>query len=563
MSAAAVKPSDISHVEERKNYLNVSHSISSWLLTGDHKRIAFLYLISISLFFMIGGIAVALVRMELTSPTGVMLESETYNKMFSAHGIVMVFFFLVPSIPATLGNFLIPIMIGARDLAFPRLNLLSWYLYVIGGACVLMAFFMGGVDTGWTFYTPYSSLFSKTQVTLAIVGIFIAGFSSIATGLNFIVTIHKMRAPGMTWDRLPLFVWAMYATSLIIVLGTPVVAITLLLVLFERVFSIGVFSPELGGDPILFQHMFWFYSHPAVYIMVLPGMGVMSELMGAFSQKRVFGYHFVAYSSLAIAALGFIVWGHHMFITSQSMYQGIVFSLASFLVAIPSAIKVFNWTATMYKGNIKLQTPMIYALGFMGLFVIGGLTGLYLACIATDVHLTATYFVVAHFHYVMVGGTLSAYLGGLHFWWPKMFGRMYPEFWGKIAAIITFVGFNLTFLPQFILGYLGMPRRYHYYYFAPEFQAYHIMSSAGASVLAVGLIMPVIYLLWSLKYGEPAGKNPFHAVGLEWTTQSPPPTTNFETTPVVTWEAYEYSTMDEIEQIKAEEQVAEAAGVES
>ena len=322
-----------------------------------------------------------------------------------------------------------------------------------------------------------------------------------------------MRAPGITWIRLPLFVWSMYATSLVIVLGTPVVAITLLLVVFERVFSIGVFSPELGGDPVLFQHMFWFYSHPAVYIMILPSFGVISELMAAFSQKRVFGYHFVAYSSLAIAALGFIVWGHHMFIAGQSMYQGIVFSLVSFLVAVPSAIKVFNWTATMFKGNIKLQTPMLYALGFLGLFVIGGLTGLFLACISVDVHLTATYFVVAHFHYVMVGGALSGYLGGLHYWWPKMFGRMYPEFWGKIAALITFIGFNLTFLPQFVVGYLGMPRRYHYYYFAPEFQPYHIMSSLGASVLAVGLIMPVIYLVWSLKYGEPAGKNPWHAVG--------------------------------------------------
>ncbi|HEY3782768.1 MAG TPA: cbb3-type cytochrome c oxidase subunit I [Fimbriimonadaceae bacterium] len=562
MSIAAIKDSDTSHVEQRKNYLNASSTISSWLLTGDHKRIAFLYLLSISFFFAIGAVAIGLVRLELTSPMGQLLGSETYNKMFSAHGIVMVFFFLVPSIPATLGNFLIPLQIGARDLAFPRLNLLSWYIYILAGVLLLTAFFMGGVDTGWTFYTPFSSLYSKTQVTMVIVAVFFAGFSSIFTGLNFIVTIHKMRAPGMTWDRLPLFVWSMYATSLIMILGTPVVAITLLLVVFERVFSIGVFSPELGGDPVLFQHMFWFYSHPAVYIMVLPGMGVISDLMACFSQKRVFGYHFVAYSSLAIAALGFIVWGHHMFVASESMYQGIVFSLASFLVAIPSAIKVFNWTATMYKGNIKLQTPMLYALGFIGLFVIGGLTGLYLACIATDLHLTGTYFVVAHFHYVMVGGTLSAFLGGIHFWWPKMFGRMYPEFWGKIAAIITFVGFNLTFMPQFIVGFLGMPRRYHYYYFAPEYAPYHILSSAGASVLAVGLIMPLVYLTWSLKYGEPAGKNPFHAVGLEWTTQSPPITSNFDTIPVVTWEAYEYTDADEAEDIQGGIEMAEEMGLE-
>jgi cytochrome c oxidase subunit 1 len=545
MSVKAITPQETSHVEERKNYLTNGSSISSWLLTGDHKRIAFLYLISISFFFLLGAIAAGIVRLELVSPNGVMLENETYNKMFSAHGIIMVFFFLVPSIPATLGNFLIPIMVGARDLAFPRLNLLSWYLYVAAGILLLLALFMGGVDAGWTFYTPFSSLYSKSQITLAISAVFLAGFSSIFTGLNFIVTVHKMRCPGMTWDRLPLFVWSMYATSLIMILGTPVVAITLLLVIFERVFSIGVFSPELGGDPVLFQHMFWFYSHPAVYIMVLPGMGVISELMAAFSRKRVFGYHFIAYSSLAIAALGFIVWGHHMFVSSQSMYQGIVFSLVSFLVAVPSAIKVFNWTATMYKGHINLATPMLYALGFLGLFVIGGLTGLYLACIGTDVHLTGTYFVVAHFHFVMVGGSLTAFLGGLHFWWPKMFGRMYPEFWGKMAAMITFVGFIVTFMPQFVVGFLGMPRRYHLYYFAgAEFQPYHILSSAGASVLAVGLLMPALYLTWSLKYGEPAGRNPFHAVGLEWTTLSPPPTENFDSPPVCTWEAYEYAEME-------------------
>jgi len=545
MSTKAISQEETSHIAERKNYLNNGSSISSWLLTFDHKRIAFMYLISISFFFLIGAIAAGIVRLELVSPNGVMLENETFNKMFSAHGITMVFFFLVPSIPATLGNFLLPIMVGARDLAFPRMNLLSWYLYVIAGILLLLAVFMGGVDTGWTFYTPFSSLYSKTQVTLAVSAAFLAGFSSILTGINFIVTVHKMRCPGMTWDRLPLFVWAMYATSLIMILGTPVVAITLLLVAFERVFSIGVFSPELGGDPVLFQHMFWFYSHPAVYIMVLPGMGVISEIMAAFSRKRVFGYHFVAYSSLAIAALGFIVWGHHMFVSSQSMYQGIVFSLVSFLVAVPSAIKVFNWTATMYKGNIDLSTPMLYALGFLGLFVIGGLTGLYLACIGTDVHLTGTYFVVAHFHFVMVGGSVTAFLGGLHFWWPKMFGRMYPEFWGKMAALITFVGFIVTFMPQFILGFLGMPRRYHLYYFAgAEFQPYHIMSTAGSSVLAVGLLMPALYLTWSLKYGEPASRNPFHAVGLEWTTQSPPPTENFDTPPVVTWEAYDYGEME-------------------
>jgi cytochrome c oxidase subunit 1 len=521
----------MSEPEEKKpNYLTAGHTIQSWIFTQDHKRIA------------LGGLAATMIRLELTGPRGHFLEHETYNKMFSAHGIIMVFLFLVPSIPATLGNFLVPLMIGAKDLAFPRLNLISWYLYTAGGACILIAMMRGGTDTGWTFYTPYSSMYSNSNVSLTIVGVFIAGFSSIATGINFIVTVHKMRAPGMTWFRLPLFIWAQYATSVIIVLGTPVVAITLMLVVVERAFGVGIFSPELGGDPVLFQHLFWFYSHPAVYIMILPSMGVVSELMAAFSRKRVFGYSFVAFSSIAIAVLGFLVWGHHMFVTSQSMYSSMVFSIISFLVAVPSAIKVFNWTATIYKGSIELSAPMLYALGFIGLFTIGGLTGLFLASLAVDVHLTDTYFVIAHFHYVMVGGSLMGFLGGLHFWWPKITGKLYPESWAKIAAGLTFVGFNLTFFPQFIVGYLGMPRRYHFY--PEEFQAYHVLSSAGASVLAVGLLIPGIYLTWSIINGEKAGNNPWGAIGLEWMTTSPPPTFNFDAIPVVTWEAYEYGSHD-------------------
>ncbi len=523
-----------------KSYLENGHTVASWLLTGDHKRIAILYLISVSIFFLVGGIAAGMIRTELLLPKGVFLENDSYNKVFTLHGIVMIFFFLIPAIPAVLGNFLIPLMVGARDLAFPRLNLLSWYVYMAAGTLGVIVILLGGVDTGWTFYTPYSSLYSNSQVGLTIAAAFLAGFSSIFTGINFIATIHKMRAPGLTWFRLPLFVWAHYATSVIIILGTPVIAITLLLVGVERVFRIGIFSPELGGDPILFQHLFWFYSHPAVYIMILPAMGVISELISAFSRRPVFGYHFVAFSSLGIAGLGFLVWGHHMFVSGQSMYQGVVFSLISFLVAIPSAIKVFNWTATIYKGTVKLDTPMIYALGFIGLFLIGGLTGLYLSSMATDIHLHDTYFVVAHFHYVMVGGTIMGYLGGIHFWWPKMFGRMYPDNWGKLSAVIVFIGFNLTFMPQFVVGYLGMPRRYHYYYLQPEFQPYHIMSTLGSSVLGVGYFMPVLYLLWSLKYGKKVGDNPWGASGLEWETSSPPPTTNFLEMPIVTKEVYTY-----------------------
>jgi cytochrome c oxidase subunit 1 len=521
-----------------KNYLNNGYTLKSWLLTKDHKRIAIMYLVSVSVFFLMGGLYAATIRLELLTPASDLLESGTYNKVFTQHGILMIFFFLIPSIPAVLGNFLLPIMIGAKDLALPRINLLSLYLYWVGGALTLWALTQGGVDTGWTFYTPYSTSFSNTFVMAVGLGIFINGFSSILTGLNFIVTVHTMRAPGMTWFRLPLFVWAQYATSLIMVLGTPVVAITILLVAIERVARVGIFDPSIGGDPILFQHLFWFYSHPAVYIMVLPGMGVVSELISNFSRKKIFGYEFIAFSSIAIAVFGFLVWGHHMFVSGQSIYAGLVFSFLTMVVAIPSAIKMFNWSATLYKGSISFDTPMLYGLGFMGLFLIGGLTGLFLGSMGLVVHLTDTYFVVAHFHYVMVGGQVIAYLGGIHYWWPKITGKMYSEFWGKVSAMLIFVGFNLTFFPQFILGYLGMPRRYASY--PAEMQVLNIFSTAGASVLGIGLLMPVIYLAHSLFYGKNAGPYPWMLPGLEWRTASPPPTENFETTPVVTWEAYEF-----------------------
>jgi cytochrome c oxidase subunit 1 len=523
--------------ETTPSYLGGEYGLRSWLLTIDHKRIGLLYLLGVSFFFLVGGLFAVLIRLELLTPAGDLFQSETYNKLFTLHGIFMVFFFLIPAIPAVLGNFLLPLMLGARDLAFPRINLLSWYIYMAGGLFTMYATFAGGVDTGWTFYTPYSSTYANSHVIAAAVGILISGFSSILTGVNFIATIHRLRAPGMTWFKMPLFVWSHYATSLIMVLGTPVVAITILLVAVERLFHVGIFDPHLGGDPILFQHMFWFYSHPAVYIMILPAMGVISEIVACFTHKRVFGYKFVAFASLAIAVLGFLVWGHHMFVSGQSVYAGMIFSLLSMMVALPSAVKVFNWTATLFRGSVWLETPMLYALAFIGLFTIGGLTGIFLATLAVDVHVHDTYFIVAHFHFVMVGGSLTAYLGGLHFWWPKMFGRMYPLLISRVTAVIIFVGFNLTFLPQFVLGYIGMPRRYHVY--PDEFQVLNVLSTAGASILGIGVAITAVYLPWSLRYGKRVGANPFDAVGLEWTIASPPSAHNFDAIPVVTHGAYE------------------------
>lgn len=520
------------------SYLEDGRTLRSWLLTRDHKRIGLLYLFSITGYFLIGAVAAGLMRWELLTPQGDLVTSDTYNRLFTLHGVILVWFFLVPSIPTVLGNFLLPLMLGARDVAFPRLNLASWYIFNLGGLLAFLAIVLGGVDTGWTFYTPYSSTYANGHVMLMAAGIFIAGFSSIATGLNFIVTVHQLRAPGLTWFRLPLFVWSIYATSIILVLATPVLALTLALMALERGWGVGVFDPRLGGDPLLFQHLFWFYSHPAVYIMILPGMGVVSEIITCYARKPVFGYKAMAGSLLAIAVLGFLVWGHHLFVSSQSVVAGVIFSLLSFFVSVPSAVKVFNWLATLHRGTITFDTPLLYILGFLALFTIGGLTGLLLATLAVDVHVHDTYFVIAHFHYIMVGGMVLAYLGGLHFWWPKISGRLYPEALARLSAVIIFVGFNLTFFPQFILGYLGMPRRYHSY--PAEFQALNVTSSLGAVVLAVGYFFPLTYLAWSFFRGPRAPANPWQAAGLEWQTPSPAPAGNFARTPTVTAGPYDY-----------------------
>jgi cytochrome c oxidase subunit I len=526
----------------RGNYLTDPKGIKSWLGTIDHKRIGIMYLISVMVFFLAGGLFALLLRLSLFDPSHVvfghkLLDAETYNRVFTLHGVIMVFLFIIPSIPAALGNFVLPLMLGAKDVAFPRLNLASLYLYWTGAAMALSGIVFGGIDTGWTFYTPYSTS-THTAVSIMAMGIFVAGFSSIFTGLNFIATIHKLRAPGMGWFDMPLFCWGMYATALLQVLATPVLAITLLLMVLERVFRIGIFDASLGGDPVLFQHFFWFYSHPAVYIMIVPGMACVSEIIPVFSRKTMFGYRMVAFSSIGIALIGFLVWGHHMFVAGQSQTAAVIFSFLTFIVAIPSAIKVWNWVATMYHGSISLETPMLYAISFILLFTIGGLTGVMLGALSIDVHLTDTYFVVAHFHYVMMGGTVIGFLGGLHYWWPKISGRMYNEKLGRIAAALVFIGFNATFFPQFIMGGQGMPRRYYNY--LPQFQPMHAFSTIGSWILASGLFLTLGYLLASLRKPYDAPPNPWGGKTMEWLTQSPPITENFEGQPVCTHRPYDF-----------------------
>lgn len=520
-----------------KHYLNQETGLWAWLTTVDHKKIGLMYLMSIAFFFFIGGVLALLLRTELLTPARNFMTADVYNQVFTLHGAIMIFFFLIPSVPAALGNFVLPLQLGAKDVAFPRLNLASFYIYVIGAIFTIIAIFTGGVDTGWTFYTPYSATTSG-NVMMMTLGIFILGFSSILTGLNFIVTIHKLRSPGITWDKLPLNLWGLYATSLIQILATPVLAITVLLLTMERALGIGIFDPALGGDPVLYQHFFWFYSHPAVYIMIVPGFGIVSEIISTFSKKVIFGYWAIALSSLAIAFIGFLVWGHHMFTSGQSSLASMVFSFLTFLVGIPTGIKIFNWLATMYRGSIDLKTPMLYIMSFLFLFTIGGFTGIMLGALSVDVHLHDTYYVVAHFHYVMVGGMVMAFLGGLHYWWPKMFGKMYNEFLGKIACGILFIGFNMTFLPQFIMGSQGMPRRYFNY--IDQFQGFHQFSTIGAYVMGAGFLLMAGYLFHSLRKGERAPANPWGSRALEWQTSSPAPLHNFDYTPVIINGPYDY-----------------------
>jgi cytochrome c oxidase subunit 1 len=536
--APAIDQSAPGHADE--NYITHGKGLKSWLVTLDHKRIAVLYIISILTAFFLGGVFALLVRTELLTSKKTIVDADTYNQLFTLHGAVMIFLFVIPGIPAAIGNFVLPVMLGAKDVAFPRLNLASWYLYVIGAVFALVSIALGAVDTGWTFYTPYSTETSTSVVPITL-GAFILGFSSILTGLNFIVTIHKLRPAGMGWFKMPLMLWGLYATAIIQVLATPVLGITLLLLIIERVLGVGIFDPALGGDPVLYQHFFWFYSHPAVYIMILPAMGVISELVSVHSRKHIFGYHFIAYSSIAIAFLSFLVWGHHMYTSGQSALASTIFSLLTFSVAIPSAVKVFNWLATMFRGNIQLTTPMLYALGFIFLFGIGGLTGLFLGSLAVDVHLHDTYFVVSHFHYTMFGGPVMALIGALFHWWPKITGKMYSEFMGRLSALVVFVGFNITFFPQFMLGVHGMPRRYYNY--PEEFTNLNVLSTVGSYVLAIGFFMALIALLHGIYRGRPAPANPWGGASMEWRASSPPSHHNFDEPPPVN-DPYDFNVVE-------------------
>jgi len=533
----AVLHAGAGHAAHHADYLEEPKGLWSWLTTVDHKRIGLMYMWSVLFFFLVGGIFALLIRLELLTPKQTIMDAETYNRVFTLHGAIMTFLVIIPAIPGALGNFALPLLLGAKDVAFPRLNLASLYVYWTGAAMAVATLALGGVDTGWTFYTPYSTT-TGGGVSLMVLAAFVLGFSSIFTGVNFIATIHKLRAPGMGWFEMPLFCWGMYATALIQILATPVLGITLLLIVMERLLGVGIFDPQLGGDPVLFQHFFWFYSHPAVYIMILPAMAVISEVIPTFSKKTIFGYKAIAFSSVAIALLGFLVWAHHMFVAGMSLFAGAIFSFLTFFIAIPSAIKVFNWIATMWRGSISLEAPMLHAISFLLIFTIGGLTGLFLAALSTDVHLHDTYFVVAHFHYVMAGSNLIALLAGMHYWWPKMYGRLYNKKLAAIASAIIFIGFNLTFLPQFVLGSRGMPRRYFNY--LPQFHDLHVVSTVGSWVLAAGLFLTAAYLLASFRQPKGMPANPWGGRTLEWETTSPPTTHNFEGQPVLQHGPYDY-----------------------
>jgi cytochrome c oxidase subunit 1 len=535
-------PSAAAEPEAAPSFYAADTGLWSWLNTRDHKRIALMFYGVVLLTFLLGGIFALALRTELLTPARTVMDATTYNRMFTLHGVTMVWLFLIPSIPTVFGNFVLPIQLGARDLAFPKLNLMSFYMFLLGLAITLGGMLAGGTDTGWTFYPPYSEL-SPTRVVPVVIGVFVLGISTILTGINFVATTHLLRARGMTWRNIPLFVWTIYGTSIIMLLATPVLGMSILLVALDHALKLGIFDPSVGGDPVLFEHIFWFYSHPAVYIMILPAMGVISEIVPTFAQRRPSSYVAIAVSTLGIAFVGFLTWGHHMFVAGMSTYGAGVFGILSMFVAIFSAIKVFTWTATLYKGNIHFRTPLLYFFAFLFLFVFGGMTGVAVATQSLDIHWHDTYFVVAHFHFIMVGSSVTAFLAAAHYWFPKMFGRLYSERVGLLSAAAVLLGFILTFLPQFLLGNAGMPRRYYSY--PAQYQWLHVLSTGGAYLLAGALLVTFVNLLIALRWGEKAPASPWGSRGFEWLAPSPPPKHNFAVTPRLDYSPYDYTLTEE------------------
>ena len=539
MSEAITEPNNGKH-PDYLNYQGKHKGLLGWLLSTDHKRIGILYMIAIFSFSLVGVTFGFLMRLELIAPGKTIMDAQTYNSFFTLHGVIMIFLFIIPGIPAIFGNFFLPILVGAKDVSFPRLNLMSWYLYVIGGLLAVLSIILPGgpVDTGWTFYIPYS-VRTGTNVIPALMAAFVLGFSSILTGLNFVTTVHRLKTPSMTWFKMPLSVWSIYSTAWVQVIATPIIGITLLLVIVERTFGVGLFDPALGGDPVLYQHLFWIYSHPAVYIMILPAMGVVSEIIPVFARRTIFGYKFIAFSSVAIAVFGSLVWAHHMFTAGMSNTGQFIFSLLTMVVAIPSAIKVFNWTATLYKGSILLASPMLYVLAFIFQFSIGGLTGIMQGVLSIDIMIHDTSFIVAHFHYVMFGGTGFGLIAAMHYWFPKMFGKMFNEKFAKVIFWFMFVGFNTLYFPMFIMGWLGMPRRYYDY--LPEFHSYHLISTIGSWILVTGILMMFWNFISALLKGKKvAEKNIWGGETLEWKIDTPPIHENFLEIPTVYEAPYEY-----------------------
>ncbi len=504
----------------------------------DHKVIGIQYLVTAFVFYLIGGLMAVAIRVELATPDSDFLDPSLYNAFMTNHGTIMIFLWVVPSAIGGFGNFLVPLLIGARDMAFPRLNAIAFWLNPPAGALILASFLFGGAQSGWTAYPPLSEITATTAQSMWILAIALVGTSSILGSVNFLVTILKMKVPSMKWTQLPLFCWAMVATSLLALLATPVLTIGLVLLLFDINFGTSFYKPDAGGNVVLYQHLFWFYSHPAVYLMILPVFGIMSEVIPVHARKPIFGYQAIAYSSLTICIVGLFVWVHHMFTSGTPGWMRLFFTVSTLFVAVPTGVKIFSWVATLWGGKIRFTSAMLFALGLLSMFVFGGISGVTLGTAPFDIHVHDTYYVVGHFHYVLFGGSVFGIYAGIYHWFPKMTGRMMNETLGKIHFILTFIGTHLTFLPMHQLGLQGMPRRVAMY--DPQFTSINQLCTIGAFVLGISVIPFAINIIWSWMRGTPAGDNPWNALTLEWRTSSPPLIENWEVSPVVTYGPYDY-----------------------